>query len=96
MSTELQAMKELTETLYNAALKLGGVVDYMVTEGMPDAWRSESKSFDILFHCILKDLETRQPESECEATPSEPESTLTSTLTLNNEKEKGEYKIHCV
>lgn len=85
-------MKELTETLYNTAQKLGGVVDYVVTKGKPDAWGSESQSFDILFHCILKDLETRQPKLECEATPSEP----ASTLTLNNEEEKEEYKMHCV
>lgn len=85
MSTELQAMKELRETLYSTTQKLGGVVDYVVTEGKPDAWGSESQSFDILFHCILKYLETRQPESECKATLSEP----ASTLTPNNDEEKG-------
>lgn len=84
ISTELQAMKELTETLYSTAQKLGGVVDYAVTEGKPGPWGPESQSLAILFHCILKYLETRQPESECKSTLSEP----ASNLAPNNE-EKG-------
>lgn len=80
--TELHAIKELTETLYTIAQKLGSIVD---------AGGPASESFDILFHCTLKDLET-QPESECEATPPEP----AFTQALGNEKKEEEFKTHSV
>ena len=89
--TELHAMKELTETLYTIAQKLGSIVDYLLFERNPDSGVSESESFDILFHCDLKDLES-QPESECEATPPEP----AFIQALGNEQKEGECKMHSV
>ena len=89
--TELHAMKELTETLYTIAQKLGSIVDYLLTERKSDAGGSESESFDILFHCALKDLET-QPESECETTSPE----CVSTQALGNEQKERECKMHSV
>lgn len=57
--TELHSMEELTEILYIIAQKLPSIVDYLVIERKSGAGGSESVSFDILFHCALKDLETQ-------------------------------------